>query len=242
MHESCQSKIEILSIFLFFELAFPFVGCTSVNTSETIGGILSVPNFTQREVIQRIPAQLSVSDTESVPKEVFLVGGKLLTQISPEFSSERTPSALVNSIMALLATFETADILPPEGTSQANQLIHGLIQLQAALVKSQSSVLTEYALAAIAQKSEIENDHHWQSIQQNGLTSKMLEALLLYDKKKPIWNQSAIVRILHSYNFFQSDWQLIEYIFSKADAALRAEGTSIHAVYEQWWLRMRGNR
>ena len=60
-------------------------------------------------------------------------------QPSPDFSLKRTDSALVGSIMALLATFEAADVLPPEDSSQANQLIHGLIQLQSALVKSQKS-------------------------------------------------------------------------------------------------------
>ncbi len=39
---------------------------------------------------------------------------------------------LVGHIMALLAVFEEADVLPPEASPEANALIHALIQTQAA--------------------------------------------------------------------------------------------------------------
>src|SRR2546422_1233685 len=42
---------------------------------------------------------------------------------------------LVGHIMALLAVFEEADVLPPEASPEANALIHALIQTQAALTK-----------------------------------------------------------------------------------------------------------
>src|SRR3989475_10771973 len=43
---------------------------------------------------------------------------------------------LVGHIMALLAVFEEADVLPPETSPEANALIHALIQTQAVLTKS----------------------------------------------------------------------------------------------------------
>src|SRR6266508_5124505 len=43
---------------------------------------------------------------------------------------------LVGHIMALLAVFEEADVLPPEASPEANALIHALIQTQAALTKT----------------------------------------------------------------------------------------------------------
>ena len=65
-------------------------------------------------------------------------------------TSERASSAMVGTIMTLLATFDEAEILPPEGTTQANQVIHGLIQLQSALMKSSSFELADYRRAAMA--------------------------------------------------------------------------------------------
>src|SRR5881296_1920436 len=43
---------------------------------------------------------------------------------------------LVGHVMALLAVFEEADVLPPETSPEANALIHAMIQTQAALTKS----------------------------------------------------------------------------------------------------------
>ena len=72
-------------------------------------------------------------------------------------TSERASSSMIGNIMALLATFDEAAILPPEGTAQANQVIHGLIQLQSALIKSPSSELAAYRMTALA---------HWSQLQQ----------------------------------------------------------------------------
>src|SRR5207245_7882516 len=43
---------------------------------------------------------------------------------------------LVGHVMALLAVFEEADVLPPETSPEANALVHALIQTQAARTKS----------------------------------------------------------------------------------------------------------
>lgn len=157
---------------------------------------------------------------------------------SPARSSKRTDSSLVGSVMALLATFEAANVLPPEGTSQANQLIHGLIQLQSVLVKSQALAWREYVTAAVDHRFEMDSVKILQSIGQSGLTSKVLEALLIYDKKMPIWDQPAITQILQRHNVSRPDWQLIEQIFAQADAVYRTKGTSIHEAYEQWRSQM----
>jgi len=177
------------------------------------------------------------------------VGGFLLVksdasppQTSPDFSQKRTGSALVGSIMALLATFESANVLPQEGTSQANQLIHGLIQLQSALVKSQAAELNDYVAAAVYQRFEMESSALIQSLHQSGLTSKVLEALVIYDKKLPIWDQPALAHTLQHYNVSRPDWELIEQVFAQADAAYRLKESSIHEAYEQWGLQMPGRK
>ena len=62
-----------------------------------------------------------------------LVVSLLLNQAASAASSAQP---LVGHIMALLSVFEQADALPPESSPEANQLIHALIQTQAALTKS----------------------------------------------------------------------------------------------------------
>lgn len=178
------------------------------------------------------------------PGHVFLAHREVSSspQPSPDVSSNRTGSALVGSVMALLATFEGANVLPPEGTSQANQLIHGLIQLQSALVKSQSSELSEYFSAAVEQRFEKESAGLLGSIHQSGLTFKMLEALVSHNHKIPMWEKPALTEIFQRYNFSRQDWELIEEIFGEADAAYRMKGSSIHDAYELWRSQMPGGR
>ncbi|GJL60081.1 MAG: hypothetical protein NPIRA03_29380 [Nitrospirales bacterium] len=149
---------------------------------------------------------------------------------------------MVGSVMALLATFEGANVLPPEESSQANQLIHGLIQLQSALVKSQSAELSDYFSAAVEQRFENESVGFLQSLHQRGLTSKMLEALVSYNHNVPMWEKPALTEIFQRYNFSRQDWELIEKIFSEADVAYRMKGSSIHDVYELWRAQMTGGR
>ncbi len=144
--------------------------------------------------------------------------------------------------MALLATFEAANVLPPEGTSPANQLIHGLIQLQSVLVKSQNSELNEYVARAVDHSFERESASLIQAIHRSGLSSKILEALLIYDQQLPMWDQPAIVQIFHRYNVSRSDWLLIEQIFTHANLSYRTKGSSIHEVYEQWQSQLAESR
>lgn len=241
MHKRYLKKFQCLCVLILVEMVFSLIGCARVSERDKAIRNQYVDNMANEELREKLLSRLAVMGKDGVPQGEFPIRKELPPRPSPEVSSERAPFALVNSIMALLATFETANILPPEGTPQANQLIHGLIQLQTALVKSQSE-LNEYASAAIAQIIERENHENLQPIHQNGLTSKILEALLLYDKKKPMWNQPAIVRTLQNYNVSRSDWLLIVNIFARADEAFRNEGTSIHKIYEQWLSQMQGNR
>jgi hypothetical protein len=66
----------------------------------------------------------------------------------------------------------------------------------------------------------------------------VLEALLIYDKKMPIWDQPAMAQIFQRYNVSRPDWQLIEQIFAQADAVYRTKGSSIHEAYEHWRSQM----
>lgn len=193
---------------------------------------------------EKINVRLAHTYKPWVPGHLFFADREVASspQPSPDFSSKRTGSALVGSVMALLATFESANVLPPEGTSQANQLIHGLIQMQSALVKSQSSELSEYFSAAVEQRFGKESAGLLQSIHQSGLTSKLLEALVSYNHKIPMWEKPALIELFQRYNISRQDWELIEKIFGEAEVAYRMKGSSIHDAYELWRAQMPGGR
>jgi hypothetical protein len=208
--------------------------------TESFSEVLNLKSI-QKEMIN---VSLAYTYKPWVPGHLFFADREaaLSPQPSPDFSSKRTGSALVGSVMALLATFESANVLPPEGTSQANQLIHGLIQMQAALVKSQSSELSDYFSAAVEQRFEKESTELLQSIHQSGLTSKLLEALVSYNHKIPMWGKPALIKLFQRYNISRPDWELIEKIFGEAEVAYRMKGSSIHDAYELWRAQMPGGR
>jgi len=245
MHRCFQRKFPAFCLTLWLGVVLPLVGISSVAGSKEDLENRSLASLAYFKPVQKekLSGQLSCLDTWYGPGRFLLVNRDVSPpQNSPDFSSERTGPALVGSIMALLATFEAANVLPLEGTSKANQLIHGLIQLQSALVKSQSSALNEYVSTAVDSRFEMERAALLQSIHQSGLTSKVLEALLFYDQKMPILDQPAIAHIFQRYNLSRQDWQLLEQIFAEADTAYRAKGSSIHKAYEQWRLQMPGGR
>lgn len=206
-------------------------------------------SFSEVEILkpiqkEKIKVRLAYTYKPWVPFHLFFADREVASslQSSPEFSSQRTGSVLVGSVMALLATFESVNVLPPEGTSQANQLIHGLIQMQSALVKSHSLELSEYFSAAVEQRFEKESAGLLPSIYQSGLTSKFLEALVSYNHIIPMWEKPSLVEIFQRYNISRQDWDLIEKIFGEADAAYRLKGSSIHDAYERWRAQMPGGR
>src|SRR5436853_3486780 len=87
-------------------------------------------------------------------------------------SSTGEPSRpLVGHIMALLAVFEEADVLPPETSPEANALIHALVQTQAALTKSANPATRRWFADAL-RRSEA---HETEPDPREGLTSRALE-------------------------------------------------------------------
>ncbi|MEO6201657.1 MAG: hypothetical protein ABIU05_00920 [Nitrospirales bacterium] len=246
IYQGGNRKVSWISLTVWVGVTVLLVWGASVSRSE--GGLENeflsgVDNFKPIQK-EKINVCFAYMYKQWVPDHLFLAHREVASSPhpSPDFSSKRTGSALVGSVMALLATFEDANVLPPEGTSQANQLIHGLIQVQSALVKSQSSELSEYLSAAVEQCFEKESAGLLQSIHQRGLTSKMLEALVSYNHKIPMWEKPALTELFQGYNVSRQDWELIEKIFDQADAVYRRKGSSIHDAYELWRAQMPGGR
>ena len=155
---------------------------------------------------------------------------------------EGAPPSMVGSIMALLATLEDTGVLPPEGTSQANQLIHGLIQLQSAFLKSSSPELSAYLRAAEKQWRVEHQDSGFTSLAKAGLTSRVLEALIFYDKVSPMWENPKVVAAVQGFNVTHSDWVLIVDLVSQAEKVFNSRGQSLHGSYDQWRVQMPGGQ
>lgn len=150
------------------------------------------------------------------------------------------PPQHVGTVMALLATFDDAGVLPPESSADANRLIRALIQFQSAFMKSPDPSLTRLLHDALAEKLGDQADAAVRGFRANGWTSTSLEAVVDYAARKSVWTRPALVEALRDYNVGESDFAILATVFSDARAALASEGRDVHVVYARWRGEMPG--
>src|SRR5262245_32462665 len=93
-----------------------------------------------------------------------------LTPVSVQ-SQGRTPSGPVGASMALLATFQDAGILPPEGTPQANRVVQIVIQFQGLFMKSTDAAVQQFVDQALSRKFAARADEISAEFRKEGWTS-----------------------------------------------------------------------
>ena len=165
-------------------------------------------------------------------------GGVLPNKGSSETPAIRTRFSLVNTAMALLATFDGVDVLPPEGSSQANQIIHAVIQIQSALVKSRNPDLQKFVSEAIQHQVGNDWETMYRGLREKGLSSRILEAILTYSPQPALWETPSLVNAFQEFNVTEGDWRIVEAIFFRTKNVYSKKGSSIHKAYESWRAKM----
>ena len=135
---------------------------------------------------------------------------------------------LVGHIMALLAVFEEADVLPPETSPEANELIHALIQTQAALTKSTNPATRGWFAEALRRSESPEAGPD----PREGLTSRTLEAIVAYAGTHPPTARPDVMAGFQEFNVGAADLDLIARVYRQARDRFRSEGRNIHRLYE----------
>ena len=135
---------------------------------------------------------------------------------------------LVGHIMALLAVFEEADVLPPETAPEANELIHALIQTQAALTKSTNPATRRWFAEAL-RRSEAPGA---ELDAREGLTSRALEAIAAYADTHSPAARPDVMAGLQEFNVSAADLDLMARVYHQARDRFRSEGRNIHRLYE----------
>ena len=79
--------------------------------------------------------------------------------------------------MAVLATLQDADVLPPEGTPDANRVIKAVIQFQSVFLKSGDPAVQLFLTQALTTQGECGADKTLSRFRSAGWTSEVLEAL-----------------------------------------------------------------
>src|SRR5512140_75097 len=111
----------------------------------------------------------------------FLLGGLLMGTCSQALaqapSRGATPAELVGASMAVLATLQDAEVLPPEGTPDANRAIKAVIHFQSVFLKSGDPAVQLFLTQALTAQGEHNADNTLSRFHSTGWTSNVLEAL-----------------------------------------------------------------
>jgi len=150
---------------------------------------------------------------------------------TPQRMKGRASSKQVGTIMALLATFQDAQALPPESSPDANRLIKALIQFQAAFMKSGDPAITQLLTDAITTGFGHQANAEVARFHAAGWTSESLEALVEFILDRKSWQQPDIRAAFQAYNVGDEDFALLANTFLLARRNLAEQGHNLHAVY-----------
>lgn len=151
-----------------------------------------------------------------------------------------TASGPIGASMAVLAILQDADVLPPEGTPEANRVIKVVIQFQSVFMKSTDPNVQGFLNQALAAQEKVPSEETLLRFHSSGWTSEVLEAL------NGAWNVTAIDQReqltpgFRQFNVSLEDFGWLMELVAKARTAFEQQGQYIHQVFAQRRREMPG--
>jgi len=176
-----------------------------------------------------------------VPLALIVLISNLLS-VTWAVAEGRTPSGPVGASMAVLATLQDADVLPPEGTQEANQIVHIVIQTQSLFMKSTDPAVRGFFDEALKAKWGEAAADRAASFRSGGWTSEIVEAVSLHYRNEPVQNRDRLVPGFSQFNVRLADFELLSGLFGKAQARFTERGQDIHRVFYDHRRTMPGGR
>ena len=191
------------------------------------------------------PEQTSRSKLTGPLQMCVLLGGFLIGAANLAWAQVpgrgASPSGLVGASMAVLATLQDANVLPPEDTPEANHVIKAVIQFQSVFLKSSDpavQLLLTHALAAQGGGSGKETLSRFRS---TGWTSDVLEALSAQWIATAIDQRDRLAPGFRQFNVSPADFDRFMELVSKARTTFIQREQTIHQVFAQRRREMPGS-
>lgn len=150
-------------------------------------------------------------------------------------------SGPIGASMAVLATLQDAEVLPPEGTREANRIIQMVIQFQSAFMKSSDPAVQGFLREALAMKWGDRAEDVGSRFHTAGWTSEVLEALSERRLSTTDEQRAQLTMGFSAYNMSVADFEWFADLFGRARTALVQRGENIHQVFAQRRREMPGN-
>lgn len=144
--------------------------------------------------------------------------------------------------MAVLATLEEAHVLPPEGTSEANQIIKSVIQLQSTFIKSSTPAIQQFLHDTMRRKHGEVTEALLERFRSAGWTAEVLEALS--DRKALLSEEEreALTEGLRQFNLSAHDLSRFLQLMREGQLALTARGKTLTEAYTAHRQQMPGRQ
>jgi hypothetical protein len=175
----------------------------------------------------------------------FLLGGLLMGAGGPVLAQVPgrgvTQSGPVGASMAVLAMLQDADVLPPEGTPEANRVIKIVIQFQSALMKSTDPDVQTFLSQALATQRKSPANEILSQFRSSGWTSEVLEALNEQWVATTIDRRERLAPGFRQFNVGLADFDWLMELVAKARTAFMQRGQNIHQLFAQRRREMPGS-
>ena len=142
--------------------------------------------------------------------------------------------------MAVLATLQDADVLPPEGTPEANRVIKSVIQFQSVFLKSGDPDVQLFLTQALTTQGERSPDKTLSRFRLAGWTSEVLEALSEQWVITAIDQRDQLAPGFRQFNVSLEDFDSLMELITKTQTVLEQRGQNIHQVFAQRRREMPG--
>lgn len=152
----------------------------------------------------------------------------------------RTGSVYIGSVMAMLATFEDAGILPPEGTPQANRIIKAVIQFQSAFLKSDHPAVRHFFTEAHRIRLGPRAEEVETSFRQSGWSADTFDAVITAGQIETAWNADGLTDGFREFNIGKQDFDILAELYQQSSRAFSTQGKSFQEVYAQRRREMPG--
>ena len=174
----------------------------------------------------------------------FLLSGLIMGASSPVWAQVpgrgATPSGPVGAAMAVLATLQDADVLPPEGTLDANRVIKAVIQFQSVFLKSDDPSVKLFLIQALATQEGRSTDETLSRFHSTGWTSDVLEALSDQWAATTIDQRDRLAPGFRQFNVSPADFDRLMELIVKARTAFVQRGETMYQVFAQRRREMPG--
>jgi len=164
-----------------------------------------------------------------------------INHVLAQVPDQRTsPSGLVGASMAVLATLQDADVLPPEDTPEANRVIKAVIQFQSVFLKSSDPAVQLLLTRALAAQGGGSGEETLSGFRSTGWTSDMLEALSAQWITMGIDQRDRLAPGFLQFNVSPADFDQFMELVAKARIAFMQREQTMPQVFAQRRREMPG--